>query len=282
MAPKQTPGTTAVKLSKEERRAAAREKARALKEAEAKRARRNKIVGIVVAAIVAVAVIATAYMVLTSNTGEAKYGGTARALEIKNVDKDYGITVNAKGEAGKKVDGKPEVAIYSDFRCPFCQQLELQNKDAINSYSSEGKVGFKFYPVNILHQPFSATGAAAMFYTATYAPEIARPMFEALMEQGAKTAESSAEQATPEDIREVAKKLGMKDKDLEDLAATITSKEWAEYVTKATQAFGEKGYNGTPTVTVDGKKVDVRIDQFAQMLADVSEGKAIPEAPEQG
>ncbi|MDP9801145.1 protein-disulfide isomerase [Arcanobacterium wilhelmae] len=278
MASKRTPGTSTTKLSKEERRTAAREKARALKAAEAKRAKRNKIIGIIVSIVVAIAVIATTIAILTTNSNEAKYGGTARPLEVKNVDKDYGISVNSKGEAGKKEEGKPEVAIYADFRCPFCQQLELANKDAINSHSADGSVNFKFYPVNILRQPFSDTGAAAMFYTATYAPEIARPMFEALMEEGAKTPETSATQATPEDAVKVAKKLGMKEKDLEDMAATITSSEWVNYVSEATQSFGKAGYNATPTVTVDGKKVDVAIAQFPQMLADVAAGKPIPPA----
>ncbi|WP_124054362.1 DsbA family protein [Arcanobacterium ihumii] len=262
MTPKQTPGMTVEKKTKEQRRSEAREKARLLREQEEKRAKRNRILVILgVAAAILMVVFAVWKIVSNGGSDSGNYNGSSREAKLANVSEDYGIYVGADGQAIDKPNGAPILGVYSDFICIHCNELDHQSKDAYAKHSKAGDVQIQYYPVSILGGTMSELGAAAAFYVATYAPEqyvtFQEKMFDRTNEILVKRTKG---QPSAAEITDIAKAAGVPDKVLADMPASIESDAWQGVVKKATDKFREKGFKGTPTVTLDGKETQ----QWAQ------------------
>lgn len=275
MASKNTPGMSGQRATKEERRAEAREKARLLKEAEQKRSRRNKIIGVIVGLLVVAAIVIALIQVFSKSEIDSKYNGDVRPLELQNVTDDYGITLNGDGVAGQVVEGAPEVTLGSDFMCPGCQQLDLSMHDTYVQYAQAGDISFKLLPVATQGQNLSYNGAAAMFYVATFAPEYAWDLNYRLMQAGYEATQGGT-QASPDQIADIALEIGVPEDVVTDMPVTIASDDWRGYVDDATASFRDAGYSYTPTVLVDGELSEAWLDgQMPQLLEAVATGQDI-------
>ncbi|WP_300048843.1 thioredoxin domain-containing protein [Trueperella sp.] len=245
-------------VSKKERREAAREKARILREQEAKRSRRNKVLmigGIVlVLALVAFAVLQIVGKGSKANTGD--YEGTARPAALANVTDDYGIDVNAAGVAGKVVDGAGVFSVYSDYTCSGCINLESKYADTYHSRANAGELSVRLYPVATLNNSVSDNAAAAMFYVATYAPEQAWAYNDALFKRTTEAVKGGGSAPTLAEFADIAKSVGVPDDVANDLPASVDSEAWREVAKNATAAFRDKGYTATPTLEVNGVEND--------------------------
>lgn len=257
MASKNTPGYSGPRQTKDERRAVAREKARALREQQEKRAKRNKIltiVGIVVALLLIV--LAVWKIVSSDNGGSAKelgdYQGEARPVATTNVTDDHGILLDAKGGATTEETGASVVGIWSDFMCIGCQNFDGTYHPLMEQYNSAGDVQMKLYAVDSLGWKYSTQGGAALYYVAEYAPEYTWAFNQALMEQGLAIHNGQAEEATAAEIADIAKTIGVPDDVVNDLPASIVTEEWQQLVKDALEKFRENGYRATPTITVNG------------------------------
>ncbi|MFC5370821.1 DsbA family protein [Arcanobacterium bovis] len=257
MAPKQTPGMSTEKKTKEERRAEARNKARMLREQEEKRAKRNRILTIVsILVVLALVVFAVVKIVTSKASDHGSYDGEKRTVKLANVTDDYGIYVGTKGEAVAKANGAPTVGVYSDFICTHCNDLEKAAGAAYAKHSAAGDVQVQYFPVSILGGSMSQLGAAAAFYVATYSPDNYVQFQEKLFARTDEILKRTKAQPTAGEIADIAKAAGVPDDVLADMPASIESKEWQDVVQKATDKFREKGFKGTPTVTLDGKETE--------------------------
>ena len=164
--------------SKSERTAAAREKAREIREAQLKKDKRNKlligwgIVAAVVAIIVVVALVVTSNIqknapiadegptpangnvyggvTLLANTEVAKTEpATVRVADIPAPAATPPAVVTAPGaeaEAGKPV----KVVLYIDFICPVCKNFETQYNETLTNLRNEGKITVEYRPLGFL------------------------------------------------------------------------------------------------------------------------------------
>ncbi|WP_341827814.1 thioredoxin domain-containing protein [Trueperella pyogenes] len=243
--------------TKKERREAAREKARILREQEAKRRRRNKALMIGAAVLVlALIIFAIVQIVGKTNSADDNYKGTARAAKLANVTDDYGIDVNAEGVAGKVVDGAGVLSVYSDYTCGGCINLENQFADTYHAKAKEGSLSVRLYPVATLSNAVSDNATAAMFYVATYAPEQAWAYNDALFKRTADAVSRRGSAPTVADFADIAAKVGVPTDVVNDLPASVSSEEWKAVATAATESFRQKGYTATPTLEVNGKVND--------------------------
>ncbi|WP_353065333.1 DsbA family protein [Arcanobacterium hippocoleae] len=260
MGAKQTPGMTGNKLTKEERRSAAREKARLLREQEEKRARRNRILLIfgVLAALLLVGLVIFKIVSSGNANDTGSYDGKARSAELQNVQADFGIAVGKDGAAlATPVADVPQVGVYADLMCPHCVQLEHDSKDAYEKFMPTGKVGVVHYPVEIMNTDYAKYGTAALLYVATYAPESYTKFHTELFDYAYKIiVERSAQMPTAAKIADMAKAAGVPADIVNDLPASITSEAWQKHVQAATEKFREAGWKGTPTVTVNGTETN--------------------------
>jgi protein-disulfide isomerase len=171
-------------LNKNQRRDAAREQARLLREAQKKKERRRRWIlqGSIVAAVLAVVVIV---VVVITNSVKPVGPGPANMASDGIV---IGEGLIAQRSAARPIDAEPipsagagtsdavEIIIYQDYFCPFCGAFEDANGDQIRTWVETGVATIEIHPVAILDNAslgtkYSTRSANAAACVANYAPD---------------------------------------------------------------------------------------------------------------
>ncbi|MFC4398302.1 MULTISPECIES: DsbA family protein [Micrococcaceae] len=266
-----------VRKSKAERTAEAREKARLIREAQAKKDKRNKLLigwGIVAAVVVILVVVG---LVVAGNIqrnapiadqgptpANANAHGGVTLLANNQVAKTEPATVDAAslGDAPKTPPaevvapgaeaeaGKPvKVVLYVDFICPVCKDFETRYNDQLTSLRNDGKITVEYRPLGFLDSRsttnYSSRAANAAACVANTAPEKYADYFNALYAQ--QPAEGSAG-LSDNDLKKMASDMGV------DINSCVDDKTYRPFVKFTTKEASAIGVTGTPTVFVDGKQ----------------------------
>lgn len=266
--------------TKAQRTAAAREKARQIREAQQKKERRNKLLirwGVVVALVAVIAVVAlvvTTSMRQNAPIGDTgpraantnQYGGVtlgkgsavtpvpASTVNVADVPSatskpTQGQAANAPGvEASAK--GQPvKVVMYIDFICPICKQFEDTYGSKLTQERNDGKITLEYRPLGILDQQtttnYSSRAAAAAAAVANSYPDKYADFVNALFAQ--QPAEGSTG-LTDQKLKDIAKGVGA------NIDQAVDDKTYRPQVKYDTQLAISSGVSGTPTVFVDGKQ----------------------------
>lgn len=242
-------------MTKAERRDAARQRALELQKAEARKAKRNRLI-IIVTSIVAVAVVALAVVFIVQ---QGKKGKEATVPE--GYTGNGGIVVG-QGEnniptAGVTNKGVPTVTVYADYLCSHCNTLESEYGKQLVNLAAQGKISLDIRPVAILGQDFSFVAAQADYYVAVKAPQyyaayrsavfsdVTGPLFK-----GGQSLPTSA------DLLAVAAKVGMPEDVQNGLSEVLKNDAYRAWIDAQNTKFKDDGYTGTPTVLVNGKRVE--------------------------
>ncbi|WP_282691774.1 DsbA family protein [Streptomyces sp. CC208A] len=243
-------------------KAAARERLRAEREAQAKkeRARRQLIVGVSAVAVLAVAG-GIGYAVVQANQPSA-WEAAADAKTVtapRNTEGANGTTVVIGKASAKKT-----LEIYEDSRCPVCATFEQAVGPTVEKDVEAGKYRFKYVGATFIDKfdqgegsknALSALGAAldvspeaflkykAALYSAQWHPE----------EKDDKFAKDSYLLEIADTVPALKGNASFK-KHVED----GTFDAWAM---KMSEAFDESGVKGTPTLKMDGKTLTVEGSQ---------------------
>lgn len=275
MASRNTPGTNSPYLTKQQRQQQAREKARLLQQAEAKRARRTRLFVALGSSFAVILVVAAVAFVI--------WNGTKKGEEVKpeaspsaNVSADGVISVG-KGSsegttrAGAKNADKPRVRIYSDYACTHCNDLEKEYGNKLVNLAGKGEITLEIVPLSVLQQKFSDVASQADYYIAEKAPQyyaafhtkyfadVSAPIF-------ARKKGIPSESQHKKVALDVAKKVGVPDNVLKGLNSALSENRYASFLQHAAKKFADAGHQGTPTVTINGKR-----------LEDWTEGKLLTE-----
>lgn len=257
----QTPGTTEAKLTKAQRRMLKNEKVRLLREQEAKRKKRNRII-LITSSIIAILLIAfVAFKIVTASSEVAA---------AKNVNSAYGVYVTKDGKASAEPkSGVPIVTIYEDPTCPHCIELHTAMAAAMDKHIAAEDIQFEIRnsgigPIGQQYIKQSTWGAMSTFYIATHEPEKYRAYHDALMDQtsglyAAISAAASGKGEVPdvEFLKKTAIAAGVSDNVASDMAAALTRPEWTNYNAKTLEAFRENMKKvGTPAILLNGKEID--------------------------
>ncbi|GAB3205932.1 DsbA family protein [Marinactinospora thermotolerans] len=145
-------------MSKASRRES-RERLRQERLKQQQRAKRNKLLAIIGAAVVVVAlVVGVGYLVMSSRGQSSEWDG---ALAPRTLQQDGSVVMATEGAQA------PVVEVYADYQCPACRQFEAVNGDNLKQLAAEGKAIVHYRPVSIFSQrpdPISTNslrGAAA-------------------------------------------------------------------------------------------------------------------------
>ena len=266
------------RLSKAERTAQARERAREIREAQLKKDKRNKLLigwGIVVAVVVIIGIIAVTVMQgIQKNAPIADKGptpangnvhGGVTLLKGTEVAKSEAASVDlasvpsapatkpatvvapgAEGEAGKPV----KVVAYIDFICPICKQFETAYGETLTKLRDEGKITLEYRPLGFLDRQsttnYSSRAANAAACVANVSPDKYAAFFNLLFER--QPAEGSAG-ISDDELKKMATEVGSASID-----SCVENKTYRPYVKVITQETLNVGVTGTPTVFIDGKQ----------------------------
>lgn len=277
------------RLSKAERTAQAREKAREIREAQLKKDKRNKVLigwGIVVAVVAILAVVALVVSQnIANNAPIADQGptpansnvhGGVTLLKGTDVTKAAAATVDlaslpaapatppatvtapgAEAEAGKPV----KVVAYIDFICPVCKNFEATYNQQLTQLRNDGKISLEYRPLGFLDASsttnYSSRAANAAACVVNSSPDKYSAFVDLLFAR--QPAEGSAG-LSDNDLKKMATEAGAANID-----SCVDSKTYRPFVKFVTKEAAVIGVTGTPTVFVEGKQWDGKTDLIADL-----------------
>lgn len=273
------------RLTKDQRRAAAQEAARVLREKQKRRARRNRFFLIGGSTLGILAIFAVVALVLIN--AQPKPAGPGPA----NMASD-GILITGSADGLKVVEtdpipegGKPtptdtdsltaqlHIVTYIDYLCPFCNQFETTNAAAIQQLVESGTADLEIHPIAILDRSsldtrYSSRSANAAACVAEYSPDQYLDVNAALF--AAQPAESTAG-LTNKELIDVLAGAGVASDDVTDCVNDETFKGWVSAAT--TRALADPdlknadGNFGTPTVLVNGQRYEGSLTDASEFQA---------------
>lgn len=252
--------------TKAERRDAARAEALALRAAQERKDKRNRLLALGALVVALVALFAIIGVVIFNGRNTSTDSGTAAptgpVTTPATANKDGGFPVGADGTVGTTNEGAVVVDVYLDYLCPVCAQFESTNGPALDDLRTSGDVTVVYHPIAILDHLSSGTvystrSAAAGAYVAVEAPKAFVAFTTAMFADQPKENSSGL---TNEEIAKIAKDAGAS----ADVAAKISdgtaATTYGSWVTAQSDADGanpdlkgSSGSFGTPTILINGK-----------------------------
>jgi protein-disulfide isomerase len=172
------------KLTRDQQREAARTKARELRERhKASESRKRLIiqVSVVVAVLAIVAVIVLAFTTSPSTKDGAvpkvaavfSEGGVKVGKDLKAFTSTS--TPTATPTAGATPQAVPNIKVYIDYQCPFCENFEKANAAQIKEWVTSGSATFEVHPISFLDSAsanhYSSRAANAAICVAENSPD---------------------------------------------------------------------------------------------------------------
>lgn len=291
--------------TKNERRDAARDKARVLREQQKRKDRRNRFLlqgGIVLGALAIVAVVAVIIVTSIKPAGPvptaAQNDGFTVGAELKLVGApattttpsatptDDAAAETPAPEATPETDATPaaqdiKIAVYQDFLCPYCGQFETTNAEQIGGWLQAGAATYTVHPLATLSNlslgtQYSLRASNAAACVAEYSPNDFFAFNTALFENQPK---ENTEGLTDTELKSIAK--GVVSGGEKKINACIddgTYKSWVKDATDKARSGPLPGTDvakveGTPTILVNGKQYTGSLtdaEQFAAFVLAVS------------
>lgn len=275
--------TNAPRGSKNERRDAAREKAREQRIRQQRRERRNRVVlqasiGVVIVAIVAVVAVIIVNSVRPPGPGPKNMANGGISLQ------GAALTAVSTGAAAADATPTPEptltsgkvlIQAYEDFGCPICRQFETQYGAQIKALVTSGAAVIQYHPVAILDhsftdQDYSTRAANAAAAIANYSPNAYYAFHTILYKSTVQPAEGSAG-LTDARLIALAKQAGATN--MAKIETAIKNETFKNWVGQRTDEFVASSGSlsavkfpashtsaGTPTLIVNGQYWDGKTD----------------------
>lgn len=255
--------------SKGERRDAAREQARVLREQEARRDRRNKIAGIGILSLAGVALVTVVTFIVVQALRPGIAYGSDDATTITLADTTApstassggGIPVGADGGAGEPAaDGDVVVSVYFDYMCPWCGKFEAANDAELTALREAGGVTVEYHVLAFLDgessgSEYSTRAGNAAAVVADRAPAAFSDFHSLLFEH---QPDVNTKGLTDEEIADLALEAGVPQDVVDEFTTTVTDQPWRTFapwlVANNNQMVTDVGRLGTPTVLIDGEE----------------------------
>jgi len=272
-------------LSKNERREAAREKSRVLREQQKKKDRRSRVIlqgslAVLVIAIVAVVGLVIVNSVRPPSPGPAnmlsdgiKIGEGFKAVPTGALQPDDS-PIPSKTNAKNVID----LRVYIDYQCKYCGNFEATNAAQIKKWVSIGAATLEIHPLAILDQAslgkkYSTRSANAAACVANYSPN---QFFDFSALLFTKQPKENTEGLTDDQIIALTRKAKVSKAD--SITTCITDQEFKSWTNAATErattdplaGTDVKKLAGTPTVIINGKKYAGAIDSAADFASAMS------------
>ena len=276
------------RLSKNQRRDAARDKARILREQQKKKDRRGRFAlqgGIILGSLAVIAVVA---LIIVNSIRPPGPGPLNMLSDGITVGTNFEAVKTAALAAGKKpVATKPAadskaivIQLFVDYMCPVCGAFEKANSEQITTLVKQGAATIEIHPVAILDNAsvgsrYSTRAANAAACVANFSPNQFYDFSALLFSKQPKEQTAGLTNAQLTSLT-----VDAKVKQPAKVASCIsdeTFKTWtADVTTRAVsnpKLLSAQGQFGTPTVLVNGSKYAGSISDptaFAQFIASVA------------
>lgn len=273
--------------TKAQRREAARAKAKALREAEERRARRSTITRRSLIGAGTLAAVGTAgWLVYDHRRDVAEAAARAGSLlpagggitEQKAEKKGIPSPVLANGSwtYGKTsaldtvVSGAPVLDVYFDYSCHFCANFETLHAQEINALLDAGRITLVLHPSDILTQDWTDMVMNAMGLVLDEAPESSLAFHTAALRFFSEVfASKDGSRLTVESLVTAAASAGVPADITGRFDKTYRSNTYGPWTVLAQESFQGRGLEGTPTVFLGGEKINLSTLSSPTALTDL-------------
>ncbi len=272
-------------LSKNERREAAREKARTLREHQKKKDRRGRVLLQGGIALFVLAIVAVVGLILVNGVRPPAPG----PLNMQSDGIKIGQGFKAVPTPALQPDARPvpsktnppnviDLRVYIDYQCPYCGDFEAANSAQIEKWVSTGAATLEIHPLAILDQAslgkkYSTRAANAAACVANYSPNQFFDFSALLFKNQPK---ENTEGLTDAQLIALTKQAKVTQPDpVSSCIADQKFKSWTNAATSRATTDPLAGTNvkklaGTPTVIINGRKYDGPINNAAEFASAVS------------
>jgi protein-disulfide isomerase len=270
------------RLSKNEKREAAREKARILREEQKKKDRRTKVLvqgGVILASLAIIAVVA---LVIVNSIRPEGPGPKNMASDGIQINQGLIATETPALQPGDEpipnvrdeAAGVLDIQMFVDYLCPVCGVFEATNGDYITSLLENGGVTVEIHPIAILDRlsqgtKYSTRAVNAAACVANFEPNSFYALHMALF---ANQPAENTPGLSDDELIALAKDAGADSSDIADCIRNQTFKTWATNATARALNGPIPNSNvdqvtGTPTIIVNGLKYEGPVDDLASFQA---------------
>lgn len=261
--------------TKAQRREAARAQAKALREAEERRARRNMVTRRGLIGVGALAAAGTAgWLVYDHRRDAAEAAARASALlpagggivEEKANQKGVPSPVLADGswtygktsELDTVISGAPVLDVYFDYSCHFCADFETRHSQEISALLDEGRITLALHPSDILSQDWTDMVMNAMGLVLDEAPDTSLAFHNAALAFFSEVfASQDGSRLTMENLVTAATSAGVPTATTDKFEKTAKNNTYGPWTMLAQESFQGRGLKGTPTVFLGGEQIDL-------------------------
>jgi protein-disulfide isomerase len=276
--------TSNQKPTRSDKREAAREKAKEIREQNQKRAKRNKLLiqlSVVVVALGIIGGVGAMIAIEAANRADAPVVDTvpANLTELGGVKIGVGLQAFTadKTPTPEATDvATPEIIVYADYQCPICQAWDVPNEAQLRSWVDTGAATLEIRPLSFLDRAslneYSSRAANAAMCVANFAPD---NYFDFHVELMVNQSEEGTEGHNDNELYAFAESAGAGS---EEIKGCIQNKSFGDYIEQYTQTVlgaphGGISVTGTPTILVNGKQYTwttgdelVSAERFAQFV----------------
>ena len=277
------------RLSKNDRREAAREKAKALREQQRKKDLRNRIFLFGGLGVVVIAIGVAVTLIIVSAIKPAGPGPQNMASDGLTVSQGFVATTTPSQAADAEPTaptpdystGVVDIQVYVDYLCPYCGQFEATNSEQIGQWIESGAATLTTHPLAILDRgslgtKYSTRSANAAACVANYSPDSFYD-FSALLFKN-QPAENT-EGLDNDKLKSLVGEAGVTDQSA--INSCIDDKTYYGWVADATSralqgplpGTDDQSVTGTPTVLVNGQKYSGSLtdpDAFSAFVVQVA------------
>ncbi|MDO8281413.1 MAG: thioredoxin domain-containing protein [Thermodesulfovibrionia bacterium] len=162
-------------------------------------------------------------------------------------NKVYNLPIGASSVKGDK-GGAVTIVEFSDFQCPYCSKLQPTLNEVLQAYPKGVKFVFKDFPLSFHKQAKNAAVAARAAGEQGKFWEMHDLLFE------------NFNKLTDDSYKEFAAKLGL---DGNKFMADFSSNKYDQLIQQDIDLAGTADVNGTPTLFINGKRMQGRsMDDF--------------------
>ena len=169
-------------------------------------------------------------------------------------DLAWGLPVNKPDSA------KPTLAIWEDFGCPACKQLESVMGKDILGLANDGTVNLVWRPTTFIEKNFprspnpdSSTRAASALGCAVEAGKGTE--FHTIVFEHTPTGADEGNGWTNDELIQYGKDAGISGAALDTFSTCVTDKTYTDWANNSYLTFVKDGIGGTPYMTLNGTKI---------------------------
>ncbi|MFB8142819.1 DsbA family protein [Streptomyces parvus] len=252
----------------------ARERLAQQREREKGREKRRRTL-IVASAVVGVLGLAAVVGLIAANAGKDDGGDSASGPAV--------APSGAIGEAALTLpvgaaDAPSALTIWEDFRCPVCAQFETAFRDTITELADDGQVRVEYHLATIIDGNLGGTGSLRAANAAACAQDVGKfaPYHDVLFSNQP----PEPDDAFAKNSRLIELAGEVEGLDTPGFRSCVEDGDHDSWVKKSDTAFREGGFQGTPTVLLNGESVfpskgeeQISPENLKKWVAEANKGK---------